>query len=434
MNSKRYRQKLKTATGWENQYPIIDPIQGTYAQINAARIANTLIPFQWYKITDYATNYTQPVSNVSKIGANEPLYVFALSVGKFSHHAKSSTYEKDLIWYDFETTFYNWCNANSKGCIYRRISENFIDAPYDFRGIYFARYAPASTFQEYNNSLVYNKGSIVKYLDLLYFAKKNVPINNNPTEDSQYWIYLHNTTVNNPSACGVSSLTLAKNYTFSAGAFVFDVPTFSSSGFGSIPHNMGNIKIEPCYVNILSNVQKKLNNIVICGTSYDINFASDCENMTLFGNHSGLNFGSKCKNNTLRANTTNCNFGHGFQGNYISGVCTNNNFGNNCKDNLIGSLAGNIVENDFQENIISNNFNYNTIGSKFQKKTIKPLFQYNKATNNLFEEKDLDSALKLFDENMLCEITKGINTQIPETVYAIRFFDPIGLTDEVNVI
>ncbi|QEM10595.1 hypothetical protein [Mucilaginibacter rubeus] len=77
-------------------------ISHTYAELKALVDSENLVPGQLYVVTDYATQYLQPVSNaVKKDAAIEPLLITAISKTGFASEAISPEHPDDKIAYDF---------------------------------------------------------------------------------------------------------------------------------------------------------------------------------------------------------------------------------------------------------------------------------------------------------------------------------------------
>jgi hypothetical protein len=439
MQENRFRHKLKTAEGVnQTLYPIIDPIEGTYAQL--LNLANTgkLIPQQWYVMTDYETIWKDPISGVTKsAGMEGRILLLALNIYNFHDQVYSLMHPNDIIYYSikelndiFKCGF--WA-SNSKGFIYRRIDQRYkIDCPFDFRKIYFTRYSlDINAFADYSVSNSYNKGSFVKYNSKFYIAKKNVPQNTDLT-NKEFWFSII-------ASERTDTMFILNSSTFvMKGAGIINLPINGSYGYNITARK---IKIEP-YVttDVNNNVVLQLNNIVLytniaaATVESNIYIGKNSFNLTFINKVQNVRIGAGCQNNVFERDFYNNIIGNNCRNNYFAEGCQDNVIGNNFQYNTVGRMIGNQIGNDFQENIISDDFNYNIIGHKFQKKTIKNGFQYKKIDSNLTEEKDFDSYVKLFDDNILINLSKGINNQIPETKYIIRFFDPIALNDTVNVL
>lgn len=117
--------------------------QMTYNEL-ALLVANKqLTPGSQYILSDYATKYVQPDTNIIKEMAIERLVLTAIDVDKFNTICSSLDYPQDIIYYSFKL---NTCEDDltfRKGFILRRRDESpnvAIDAPLDWRTMVWARW------------------------------------------------------------------------------------------------------------------------------------------------------------------------------------------------------------------------------------------------------------------------------------------------------
>lgn len=122
-------------------------ISKTWAELKAMRDGGTLVPGQWYRITDYECTTTQ--ENTQSAGHVFDIIVRAdetnaLNENAYAAHHAGDTYFANSnlaawrLWYylDNDTTKFDWAdNTNGKGVIYRMIDEHENDIPYDFKNI-----------------------------------------------------------------------------------------------------------------------------------------------------------------------------------------------------------------------------------------------------------------------------------------------------------
>lgn len=435
MQENRFRHKLKTAEGVnQTLYPIIDPIEGTYAQLLALKNAARLIPGQWYKMNDYQTIWKDPVTNLKKEGSLEVIFLFAVNINEFDCRVISKYIPSDIIYYSITNFAQNlrcmFYDSTSKGFIYRRISANNCDFPYDFRKITPTLYnLNLSSFTIYNSMNITNKGAFITYNNKYFIAKKTVPIDNVPIDNNEYWIKI---TDNAYFVRLMNSTFVMKNNNNNINLPIDQADT------GVSHSRWRNIKVEPLTTLAADmKINLYLNNINFGylgdDSARNIYIGENSENIMFLKDAQNIKIGANCKNNVFLNNIKNNVIGNNCQNNFIYDS-TNNIIGDNFQYNTVGRMIGNQIGNDFQENLISDDFNYNIVGHKFQKKTIKNGFQYKKIDSNLTEEKDLDSHEKLFDNNLNIELTKGYDNIASELKYAIRFFDPITEADAVNVL
>jgi hypothetical protein len=113
---------------------VVNVIEKTYAQLAELKDDEELIPFAWYKITDYRTIYIQSGTYLTKTGPLEPLLIQAITNDSFSTEVFSTVHKKDRITYLFDNNSrFTWVDETSRGVIIRRIDEFDNDVCFDFR-------------------------------------------------------------------------------------------------------------------------------------------------------------------------------------------------------------------------------------------------------------------------------------------------------------
>ena len=155
-NNVKYTQQSLTSGQKAQARSNIDAVSKaesiTYAALVALRKEGTLVPGQYYRITDYVTTTADTESRA--MGHQFDVIVLALdgthlSEEAFAAHHSGDTYFANSkldawkIWYclDNDTTRFAWADTtNGKGVIYRMIDEWQNDVPYDFKNIQFKRY------------------------------------------------------------------------------------------------------------------------------------------------------------------------------------------------------------------------------------------------------------------------------------------------------
>jgi hypothetical protein len=151
-------KNLYTNTGGEGKVSIkaimdsvdiLDTATITYADFYTAITGGNLVVGKTYIIVDFQTVYDQmdfdaggslKPTLVTKTGATEQIWVYALSNNQIASKAYSATYPNDQIQYDwtYNATFVN--GSPAKGRISERIDENNNRTDYDHREIKFIRY------------------------------------------------------------------------------------------------------------------------------------------------------------------------------------------------------------------------------------------------------------------------------------------------------
>lgn len=93
-------------------------ISKTFTELKGLATANELVKGQKYRITDYMTTYTQPVTNATKSsGIIEVLQLTAITTNSFATECRSELYPQDIVYYDINDA----TEGFTKGKIFRRI-------------------------------------------------------------------------------------------------------------------------------------------------------------------------------------------------------------------------------------------------------------------------------------------------------------------------
>lgn len=173
---------------------IKETINLTWAELKALRDGGTLVPGQYYRITDYVTttngksktcsspNTDTPVEGQSRsVGHQFDIIVRADSASTLNENAHAAIHEGDTYFVrkygtyagktvpvsswklkyclDNDTTCYEWADeTNGKGVIYQMIDENNNKLGYDFKNIQFYRADVPNTYSE-----IYNLGELQQY-------------------------------------------------------------------------------------------------------------------------------------------------------------------------------------------------------------------------------------------------------------------------------
>jgi hypothetical protein len=286
----------------------------TYTELVNLINTSTLIVGGTYIIIDFQTVYDQMDFNaggslkptlVTKTGATEQIWVYALSSNQIAKKAYSATYPKDQIQYDwtYNATFVN--GSPAKGRISERIDENNNRTDYDHREIKFIRYDDG--------------------------AGNFTVINDNGNASGEFLTFVQNFTGGN-----VKDNWLGDFY--SIGAL-----------FGQ---EYGN--------NVFSG------NFVISNTSsalfYNTTFSGSVLSNTFSGNVFNNTFSGNVTSNTFRGNVFNNTFSGSVGGNTFSGHVTSNTFSNDVTSN---TFSGSVNSNTFSDNVYYNTFSGNVNNNTF---------------------------------------------------------------------
>ena len=151
VSSETWNGKTKTEVEHEIKTKFINLTEITWSSLKSLADAGTLVPGQYYRITDYTCTTT--TAGTKSAGHVFDIIVMADSVNKLNEEAHAIQHTGDSyftnsnlsawkLWYclDNDTNRFAWADGtNGKGVIYRMIDEFYNDVPYDFKNIQFYR-------------------------------------------------------------------------------------------------------------------------------------------------------------------------------------------------------------------------------------------------------------------------------------------------------
>jgi hypothetical protein len=390
----------------------IDTISITYADFYNAITNSQLIGGMTYVITDFQTIYDQMDFNaggllkptlVTKTGATEQIWVYALSNNQIASKAYSATYPNDQIQYDwtYNTTLVN--GSPAKGRISERIDENNNRTDYDHREIKFIRYN--------NGSGVFNV------------------INDNSNASQEFLTFVQNFTggtvkdnwLGDFYSIGALFGQEYGNNVFSGNLVIsnnssslFYNNTFSGGNVNRNTFSGGNVNRNTFSGNVYNNTfSGNVNNNRFSGNVYSNTFSNDVYNNTFSGNVYLNTFSGNVNYNTFS--------GGDVYSNTFSGYIFNNTFSGYI---FYNTFSGNVTYNTFSGNVYINTFSGNISNNTF---TYTGFLQYCTIASTL-SNKTITSALYpfLFNTDYKKEILKGSNGS-----NYIRYFDG---TADVNTL
>jgi len=340
-------KNLYTNTGGEGKVSIkaimdsvdiLDTATITYADFYTAITGGNLVVGKTYIIVDFQTVYDQmdfdaggslKPTLVTKTGATEQIWVYALSNNQIASKAYSATYPNDQIQYDwtYNTTLVN--GSPAKGRISERIDENNNRTDYDHREIKFIRYDDGN-------------GNFVQ--------------------------------INDSGRTSQEFLTFVQNFT---GGTVKDnwLGDFYSIG-AEFGQEYGNNVFSGEFV--ISNTSSALfySNTFskeIKGDVYNNTFSGSVNNNTFSGSVFSNTFSGYVASNTFSGDVRSNTFSGDVQSNTFSVEVTSNTFSGNVASN---TFSGDVYNNTFSGQVSNNTFTYTgqliyvTIVDDLQSKTI----------------------------------------------------------------
>ena len=339
------------------------PIDVIYSELTTLITNSQLIIGQKYLLTDYATTYTQPISNASLSGNTEPLLLAASSSNTLNPICSSALFPQDQIYYNVvnDTSVVPGC---TKGYIYRRIdTQKKNDIGFDYRQVKFRRWKLNVTTTDATGVVgVFGVGSVV-----------------NKTGTSEIYLKINNTS---------ALFTVTSSWK----RFEFDNLTYSSySQYNWVVDNYNySIPVSSDYMdyymfstnNTVNGAQSAYTNI------YNNIFAGNTS--TILTNNNSIFFGSTINDNTINSYFVNNTIGNSFTNNIIGMLFRYNSINSNFSFNNIKQLFYyNSIGNYFYLNNTDNYFYSNVVGDTCQYNNIGELSNKNKIGNS-FTNNNID--------------------------------------------
>ncbi len=278
----------------------------SYDELARNKIAETLIPGQYYSFI-YQTKHVLPhTENVINVGVEETLIIQANSFNSFYKQVKSVQFIKDEIDYDFDLNLCEDGITSRFGWITRRKDTQFNNEiiGFDFRNVKFRRFkTDVSTLLEWESDVIYSPGQVVLSNSSIYVCFKETEAGEVPSNPAYFFQLWNVDEFVNRSSNG-EDILIQLNDDFYA-AFKGNILNFTDYLF--LQNSEGVINGANIYNNTFDFTNKQL---------------IDCNNV-IIGN---------CYNNTL------------------IGTFTENTFKGNYHDNHVNSVAG-IVNNVILNNL-----------------------------------------------------------------------------------
>ncbi|MBP9739737.1 MAG: hypothetical protein KBD28_03550 [Chitinophagaceae bacterium] len=432
-------------------------ITGTYSDFQTLISNNDLKQGSFYLMTDYETIYDQPdYDNAGsikstltlKVGAVEPILLFATSSNTFAKEVWSTIYPKDKLQYNISVNATFFSGSPCKGRIVERIDEWNNRTDYDHREIKFIRYDDgAGNFTQINDSgrtsqefltFVQNfTGGIVydNWLGDFYSIgalvgqeyPNNVFSGEFVISNTSSALFYNNTfsgdnVTNNTFSDNVYNNTFSDNVNNTTFGYVNN-NTFN----GEVSNNtFGNVHNNTISGNVYSNTFDNVYNNTFSGDVSNNTFGY-VHNNTISGNVYSNTF-DNVYNNTFSGDVSNNTFGYvssnTFNGdvsnNTFSDDVYNNTFSGDVSNNTFGYVSSNTFNGDVSNNTFSGYVNSNTF-------TYTGILQYVTIADDL-QSKTIDDVTYpfLFNTNYKKEILQASNGN----TYA-RYFDG---TNDVNTL
>lgn len=304
--------ELVTATTLTNLDSRVEILEGsatrqmismTYLELKALRDANSLVPGQQYRITDYVCTTKEPGTRAENHQFD--IIVTAASENKLHEEASVIQHQDDTyfancslsawkIWYclDNDTSRFIWADntktndiPNGRGVIYRMIDEWHNDVPYDFKNIQFSK----------ELSIIAPDSGLT----------------------GTTWCYTFSLFIE-----GFGGDCIASDESVKAKEYI------ELDGVGCFMDNVIRAHKDELGISFLNSIVFVTDWTHYCIVHHSNTFGADCS-LNTFGAASHSNtFGNGCSLNT---------FGNGCSANTFGNVCSYNTFGNYCSYNSLGN-------------------------------------------------------------------------------------------------
>jgi hypothetical protein len=357
----------------------VPAISVTYSALASLIAAGSLVQGQKYLINDYRTVHQIPNTTDINTGSLEPLIVTAATVNTLSPFAISTTFPKDIIWYNF-TSDQNAIPGCTKGYIYRRIDTiQSNDIPFDFRNVKFRRWQINVTTQDATGAVgTYTKGAVVKKTSTneVYLKLNN---NSGVFSDTNFWTRLSfdNLSYISPTQTQWQVINDFYTLTIPCSSLFQDYKMWSVDSYYNTANN-----------NIINSIQSGIfigGNLTKYNTVIYENYFSYNNIGSFFYNNSILN---SFQNNKIKDFFYNNLIGNYFYNNVIDGNFYGNVIGSFFSDNVLNQFFySNVCDSNFSINIIQQGFNNNSVANSFQNNNILSGFTFNAIGNNFIKNK-----------------------------------------------
>ena len=373
----------------------------TYSEFYDLITTSSLIPHQFYNITDFQTVYDVPdfYSNFNSknnyagvqasYGAIEPIIVYTTGVDTVDSQAYQPAWPNDMIKYDWTFTHTEVTSTPAFGRISERIDSSGNRTDYDHRNVFFIRY---ETYQKGNQltgvitdmdgttgflkgfGTSFTSGEITTsepiIIDTKNFVGYNISVNITTIVDDETLLF--DIDLDNPFNFVGQSFT---------GYSAVHTGVFNSyKEFYIGQKNDGNYVSVPTF-GYSSNVDIYIGDFAMYKGMYGFEYI--LSNNVFDDNSFSNKFGDRSYNNNFSLSFTNNTFGNDISSNIFGGSCDSNVFGNYFYYNVIGYYFGhNVIGNYFQTNLIAESFDSNIIGNGFNNNIIDNKFLRNEIKND----------------------------------------------------
>lgn len=338
-----------TSGKWENadNNAVVSITDITYANLVIAIGAATLVPGNFYRLTDYQTIHQIPDASTINTCALEPLVLLATGTQSIATRVWSASYTYDHIEYNWALDLAEDGTTPRPGFItYRKDYQDNIAAWCDWRGYLLRRYALIQdSSYNWDSGSTYAVGDLTQYTtnNYLYFCYNTVTVpGTNPLVDDKHWI----------KVADLSSLI----YQFTVGQKIGNTTIINDSSYADVNIFNGGVTN--------ATLGPGSNDNVFFGDTTEVEIGTNCVKNSFYGTTAIIKMGYGCTANFVNASVSltlgnNCNY------NVLSNGANNCTFGSASVSNIMGiGSTYNIFSTGCLTNYLGNSSTHNEIDGK----------------------------------------------------------------------
>ena len=161
-------------------------ISHTWTELNALVSGGTLVPGQFYRLTNFQTMHQIVGTSTIHTGSTEVLILLATTTTTFSKIAFSESYPNDILEYDFFDYYCEDGTTQHYGWITRRIDTVYgNDLNYDFRNVVWRRWKTTAT--NYAAGTTYAANAICRYNSRIWKSVQASNTGHTPDGSTASW-------------------------------------------------------------------------------------------------------------------------------------------------------------------------------------------------------------------------------------------------------
>lgn len=404
----------------------------TYSEFYNLITTSSLIPHQFYNITNFQTIFDVPdfyingdakgnyTGLMASTGLIESIIVYTTSVNTIDSQAYQPAWPNDMIKYDWTFTHTEVTSTPAFGRISERIDSDGNRTDYDHRNVFFIRYETYQKGNQLTGVITDMDGTngFLKGFGTSFSSPGEITTSEPIIIDTKalfgYDVSINITTI-------VDDETLLFDYDLNipisfAGESLNAYQAIHTGRFNRYKEFYISQNTDGNYVGLPTFLGDNLNNYMGDFVRYKSLYGFDyILSNNLFAGYTLSNkFGDRTYNNTFSDNFVNNTFGNDIANNFLESGFASNVIGDEFQNNIFSDICSdNVINNKFQNNIIGSDFKKNIISNNFQNNTIDGGFTRNQILNDFYDNKANSS----FQSNMIYSQVFSIDFSLASYVY-----------------